>query len=172
MQEKMKLSPHSSTPMGKSGRGLARVLSLTLIASLFLSGSTIFTSPSANASTSGSMSFAGTASSFLSVSNDADLRFGTGNFTIEWWQYQTDSNNWPRVFSMGDYPAEMGVSIEGGSFYYWNGSANYVASLNNYKNTWVHFAISRQDSTLRVFQNGVQIGSNLPDTTNYAPTNT
>jgi VCBS repeat-containing protein len=113
------------------------------------------------------MSFAGTASSFLSVNSDTDLQFGTGNFTIEWWQYQTDSNSWPRVFSVGNYPAAIGVSIEGGSFYYWNGTARYVANLVSYKNTWVHFAITRQGSTLRVFRNGTQIGGDLTDNTDY-----
>jgi VCBS repeat-containing protein len=123
----------------------------------------------ANATTGGSMSFAGTASSFLSINTDADLQFGTGDFTIEWWQYQTDSNSWPRVFSMGNYPAAIGVSIEGGSFYYWNGNARFIANLTGYKDTWSHFAIARQGTTLRVFRDGTQIGSNLTDTTNYAP---
>jgi uncharacterized repeat protein (TIGR02059 family) len=157
--------------MGRSGKGLARFISLTLIISLFLSGLTIFTSPPANATSSGSMSFAGTASSFLSIANDADLQFGTQDFTIEWWQNQTDTNSWPRVFSMGNYPAELGVSIEGGAFYFWNGSARYIANLSDYKDKWVHFAISRQSSILKVFRNGSQIGSNLTDTTNYSPVN-
>ena len=49
MRARMKLFPHSSTRMSKSGRGLARFISLTLITSLFLSGLTIFVSPPANA---------------------------------------------------------------------------------------------------------------------------
>jgi uncharacterized repeat protein (TIGR02059 family) len=100
-----------------------------------------------------------------------DLRFGTGDFTIEWWQNQTDTNSWPRVFSMGNYPAALGVSIESNQFYFWNGGAKYIATLSNYKNRWVHFAISRQGSTLKVFQNGSQIGSNLTDNTDYSTTN-
>jgi hypothetical protein len=113
------------------------------------------------------MSFEGNANSFLSISNQEDLRMGTGDFTIEWWQYQTDSNSWPRVFSMGNYPATIGVSIEGGTFYFWNGTARSFGSAGTYKNAWVHFAIARQGSTLRVFKNGVQLGSDLSISTNF-----
>jgi VCBS repeat-containing protein len=137
---------------------------------LLLISPLIFVPTVAHANTGGSMSFAGTASSFLSINSDTDLQFGTGDFTIEWWQFQTDTNSWPRVFSMGNYPAAIGVSIEGGSFYYWNGNARYIANLTGYKNTWSHFAIARQGTTLRVFRDGTQIGSNLTDSTNYLPT--
>jgi hypothetical protein len=72
--------------------------------------------------------------------NTADLNFGTGDFTIEWYQYQTDENSFPRIFEMGyfdDDNISIGVSIEGGTFFYWtNTSSNGIAYFEptEYKN--------------------------------------
>jgi hypothetical protein len=120
----------------------------------------------------GSILFAGNTSAYLTVANDADLRFGTGDFTIEWWQYETDNSAFPRIFSMGTYPsASIGVSIEGGSFYFWiGGTGNLIAALTNYKNSFNHFAITRSGTTIKVFRNGTQIGSNITSSYNFNDT--
>ena len=110
-----------------------------------------------------SLSFIGNDSSYLRIPNTNEFDFGTGDFTIEWYQYQTDSNSFPRIFQVGNYPTTtIGVSIEGGTFYYWsNNSANIVKNLDSseYKNIWVHFAISRSSGTTQVFMNGTSIFS-------------
>ena len=106
----------------------------------------------------GSMLFPGTNSSYLSVPNDADFRFRTGQFTIEWFQYMTSQTSNPRVFTIGAFPsATVGVSIEGARFYFWvNGSSGINFGLTSYLNTWVHFAVTRDASNIiRIFQNGV-----------------
>ncbi len=123
-------------------------------------------------SSNGSLLFAGNASSYLTVVNDTDFRFGTGDFTIEWWQYQTDSNANPRIFSMGTYPsASIGVSIEGGTFYFWIGGApNSLGSAGTYKNVYTHFAIVRSGTTIKVFKNGTQLGSNITSSYNFNDT--
>lgn len=117
----------------------------------------------------GSILFADNQNSNLSVANDVDLRMGSGDFTIEWFQYQTDNNAFPRIFQIGNFPsASIGVSIEGGIFYLWvGGSANSIGSVTPFKNVWVHFAISRQGTSLKVFKNGSQIGSTLTNSTNF-----
>lgn len=123
-------------------------------------------------SSNGSILFAGSTSTYLTIANDADFRFGTGDFTIEWWQYETDSNGFPRIFSMGTYPsASIGVSIEGGIFYLWiGGAANSFGTLTNYKNVFNHFAIVRSGTTIKVFRNGTQLGSNLTSSYNFNDT--
>jgi hypothetical protein len=120
----------------------------------------------------GTMSFAGTTASNLSVSNTVSLRMETGDFTIEWYQFQTDTNSWPRIFSFGTYPStNLGVSFEGGTFYVWDGgSARPMGSLGTYKNQWVHFALSRQSGTLRTFKDGVLLATRANTTTNYNST--
>ena len=65
-----------------------------------------------------SLSFTGNSTSYLRIPNTNDFDFGTGDFTIEWYQYQTDNNPYPRIFQVGNYPSvSIGVSIEGGIFY-------------------------------------------------------
>jgi hypothetical protein len=120
-----------------------------------------------------SLSFLGNSTSYLTVPNSAALNFRTGDFTIEWQQYQTDTNNFPRIFQMGVYlpsvSINIGVSIEGGVFYFWSNSTPRsirVLNTNEYKNVWVHFAISRSSGTTRIFMNGTQIGS-IDDTNDY-----
>ena len=128
-----------------------------------------------------SLSFLGNATSYLQVPNTNEFDFGTGDFTIEWYQYQTDNNPFPRIFQVGNYADEeisIGVSIElgtseqlgeGGTFYYWtNGNNNSVKFLtsSSYKNQWVHFAICRASGVTNVYMNGTSIFS-MNDTNNF-----
>jgi hypothetical protein len=127
----------------------------------------------APASTGGSLLFSGSASSFLTIANDVDLRMGSGDFTIEWFQYATTvGNSFPRVFSIGSYAAQsIAVSHEGSdssrTFYAWVSGANSIEASQNYTNRWIHFAISRSGTSLRVFRDGTQIGSTLTNSTNF-----
>jgi hypothetical protein len=76
-----------------------------------LPGTSITTSASFNGSTQ-----------YLTLPASTDWAFGTGDFTIEWWQYQTGAGTFPRVFSVGPSPtASVAVSIESGTFYFWEG---------------------------------------------------
>ena len=116
-----------------------------------------------------SLSFLGTASSYLSIPSSAGTNMGTGDFTIEWYQYQTDNNAYPRIFAIGNYPStSIGVSIEGGSLYYWtNGSYRGGISIGTYKNTWVHIAIVRSSNVTTVYKNGIVFIIGFADSYNY-----
>lgn len=137
---------------------------------------TVFTSPSNNVgvSTVVQSPFSGGGSSYdfgsgdyLSLVADNSWAFGTGDFTIEWFQYETDSSPFPRIFQIGTYPnTSIGCSIEGGSFYAWFSGANYFGSAVPYKNQWVHFAIVRRSGNLYVYKDGIQFGSSQVNTTN------
>jgi hypothetical protein len=117
-----------------------------------------------------SLAFLGNATSYLRIPNTNELNFGTGDFTIEWYQYQTDTNAYPRIFQMGNADplnVSIGVSIEGGSFYYWkNNTHNTGINISDYENKWVHFAISRASGVTKIFMNGISISS-FADTTNF-----
>ncbi len=113
----------------------------------------------------GAFSFAGNQSSYIDITNNNNLNISINDFTIEWYQYQTDSNSFPRIFSIGSYDPyiNLAVSIEGGIFYFWvNNSIATSVNLgvsSNYKNKWIHFAISRISGVLKIFKNGSQIVS-------------
>jgi hypothetical protein len=127
----------------------------------------------------GSAFFNGTTTSRLrtSGSSDTTLQFGTGSFTIEWWQkLATGASSFPRVFEQS---SGLMVSIEGSSasrtFYVWGTGfisfGNITGSLNN---TWNHFAVVRSGSAtgnLKVYRNGVQLGSAATNNTNFTSTN-
>ena len=119
----------------------------------------------------GSISFNGT-NQYVSLPGSSDWAVGTGDFTVEWFQYQTSfSSSWPRIFSVGSYPStSIGVSIEGGTIYVWlaGGGPRLFASAGSISNQWVHFAITRSGTTLRIFKNGVQLtsGTNSTNVTN------
>jgi hypothetical protein len=108
-----------------------------------------------------SLSFLGDATSYLNIPNTNDINFGQGDFTVEWYQYQTDSNQYPRIFQIGSYNSgiSFGVSIESGPFYYWTpiNNINYGNQIQNYKNQWVHFAICRLNGVTNIYMNGVSI---------------
>ena len=125
------------------------------------------------ASTGGSLLFTASSSSGISFANVADFQMGTGDFTIEWFQYQlSGSATNQRIFSIGSWPsASIAVSQEGSdtskTFYAWLSSGNLIRTGINMQNSWIHYAICRSGSSLRVFQNGTQIGSTLSNSTNF-----
>lgn len=110
---------------------------------------------------------------YLTIPNGGQFQFGTGNFTVEWWQYQTGSKLYPRVFSVGGYPsASVAVSLESGSIYYWANGALTLRSYGTIINTWVHFAISRSSNVTKIFKNGVQLGPDATDNNNISNSST
>jgi hypothetical protein len=127
------------------------------------------------ASITTSASFDGS-SQYLTLPASTDWALGTGDFTIEWWQYQTSvgSGTYPRVFSVGNYPSiSIGVSIESGTFYVWEANSfRFSSILSNYLNQWVHFAISRVSGQTSVYQNGTRLGSAYSDTNNINDSST
>ena len=125
----------------------------------------------------GSILFSGSSTSGLTIPNDPDFRFGTGDFTVEWFQYQTAGDAAAqRIFSIGSYATQsIAVSQEGSltsrTFYVWVSGANAIGSNLNLTNAWNHFAICRSGTNLRIFRNGTQIGTTLSNSTNFNNTN-
>jgi hypothetical protein len=105
---------------------------------------------------------------YLSYSAGTDFALGTGDFTIEWFQYQTSQPSNPRIFQIGNYASQsIGCSIEGSAasciFYIWVPGASNVKTFTSSGNlnSWIHFAIVRIGTSLKVYQNGTQIGTTL-----------
>lgn len=83
---------------------------------------------------------------------------GTGDFTIEWFQYQTALGH-PRIFSLGeDTGATIGVSIESNKVYLWPGGNNWAIGTT-YSSTWIHVALVRTGGTSSCYINGNPVGT-------------
>lgn len=135
-----------------------------------LNGTTISNTNPYSGVTANSYLLNGT-TNYLSLAASANYSMGTGDFTVEWWQYQSQTGTAPRIFSFGNYStASWAVSIEGGTFYHWeNSSFRYSnASITPYLTTWVHFAICRINNVTSVYKNGVRLGSTYTDNNNLS----
>jgi len=118
----------------------------------------------------GSMSFNGT-STYLTLPASSDWAVGTGDFTVEWFQYQQETGGDDRIFSVNSWPsASIACSMETGvdTFYFWtNGNLINGGSISSLYNTWAHIAACRSSGTLYLFVNGTEVysGANTDDIT-------
>jgi hypothetical protein len=115
-----------------------------------------------------SYSFISSTNSFIDTPASSDWAVGTEDFTIEWFQYQTTTAGFQRVFTVDDFASiDIGVSIESAQFYYWaNDAFRYNAAGATTVNTWQHWAVVRQSGVTRVYRNGTQLGSQITDVNN------
>jgi hypothetical protein len=121
-----------------------------------------------------SYSFISSTDSYIETPASSDWAMGTGDFTVEWFSYQTTLSQFQRVFTVGDYPAiDFGVSIESGTFYFWSGGdadTDYNSASATTINTWYHWAVVRSGTTLSVYRNGTLRGSSVSNTDNINDT--
>jgi hypothetical protein len=118
--------------------------------------------------------FSSNVNSYISTPGSSDWAVGTGDFTIEWFSYQTSAGSFPRPFSVGTYStAALAVSIESSTFYYWsNSGARYSNAAGTFLNNWVHWAVVRSSGVTKVYKNGTQLGSQINDANNITNTST
>lgn len=113
---------------------------------------------------SGSILLNGT-NQYLTVPANAAFAFGTGDFTVEVWVRATGSSvgrittRQPAAGLTGSW----GFNFSSTSFAFTEvvaGEPGVTASgLPTMLNTWTHLAACRQGTTLRLFANGVQVGT-------------
>ena len=121
-----------------------------------------------------SYSFSSNINSVITFPASTDWAVGTGDFTIEWFGYQTNTSQFQRVFSVGNFPTiKIGVSIETSRFYYWaNNSFRYNSADATTTNTWYHWAVVRSSGTTRVYRDGTLRGSSISDTNDITDSTT
>ena len=126
----------------------------------------------------GSIEFNGS-TQYLVIPNGGDFAFGTGDFTIELWAYESGyvDGNYPRLFSVGTWPgASVALEIDrGGPIYgHWAGKRDQDFGNQGVsaQNTWVHYAMVRSSGLMRVYVNGVQSGSAKTATQNISDAST
>jgi hypothetical protein len=121
-----------------------------------------------------SYSFSSNINSVITFPASTDWAVGTGDFTIEWFGYQTYTSQFQRVFSVGNFTTlKIGVSIESSTFYYWaNNSFRYSSAGATTTNTWYHWAVVRSSGTTRVYRDGTLRGSSISDTNDITDSTT
>ena len=121
-----------------------------------------------------SYSFSSNINSVITFPASTDWAVGTGDFTIEWFGYQTNTSQFQRVFSVGNFPTiKIGVSIESSTFYYWaNDGFRYSSAGATTTNTWYHWAVVRSSGTTRVYRDGTLRGSSISDTNDITDSTT
>jgi Concanavalin A-like lectin/glucanases superfamily len=144
-------------------------------------GSTPFNDPlalSANAKTSlsspftgsisGSYKFPGTSNSYGTIAANSKLAVNTGDFTIEWFSYQNDTNAASTHWWYGATASpSLGISFEGSGstvdvkLYYSGGSITLATSLvkSTYNKLWTHWAVVRISGMIYFYKNGLLINT-------------
>jgi len=123
----------------------------------------------------GSMDFTPASSNrYLSLAASSDWAVGTGDFTVEWFQYQTNNGNENFIFDLGTAD-NFAVSVASGGNrmnIYMNGTKLFNPTVSATTNVWYHVAVSRISSTLYIYHNGInaQSGSNSTNVTDNTST--
>jgi len=113
-----------------------------------------------------------TSSDWLAISNAQDMRFGTGNFTMEFWfRPISRASDYPTVFQNREYgtgaiqftdrhnynPSKLQVWV----INYAGGDPMFQSTTTIANNTWYHIALTRSGNSWRFFVNGIQEGSTV-----------
>jgi len=110
---------------------------------------------------------------YLSVPSNTAFAFGTGDFTVEGWFYQTDDTTYPSALEIGNHINTTGILFitkygTGGNFacIY---SGGFYGANGTTLNAWNHIAWVRSSGVLQIYVNGVgstsaSFTNNLTDT--------
>ena len=112
---------------------------------------------------------------YVSVPGGSGFAFGTGDFTIEWFQYMITSQTNQRAFWYGTSPS-LGVSQEGvvsaKTIYVWSPSFSSQGTIALTEKVWQHHALVRISGKTYYYINGTVLNSsgatntsNITDTT-------
>ena len=112
---------------------------------------------------------------YLTVPADADNNFGTGDFTMEWYQKWTSITGYQTIWS-NNYTASLLVQTDTGTGkyrVYAGGSYLFVETNAPQIGKWHHYALVRSGNTFTIYRDGVANGSvsstnSAGDSTNVA----
>ena len=120
-----------------------------------------------------SVSFDGTGD-YLSLSDDASLQMGSGDFTIEAWVYVNAHKDLNYIYSYS-YPYQFTIDSNGHLESNFNDTDNFSTYITIQgsdaipTSTWTHVAVVRNGNTFTQFVNGAQDGTTTSSATLAIP---
>ena len=111
---------------------------------------------------------------YIEVADNATLRFGTGDFTVEAWIYPTSFTLAFVIASKGGSTSDWAFACDAstGRLYFGIGTTDYLISTGPVVtlNAWHHVAWVRSGTTMQVFLDGVSGGTSTNRTDNFNTT--
>jgi hypothetical protein len=111
----------------------------------------------------GSIYFDGTGD-YLSIANSANFKFGTGDFTIEFWG--NFSNQDGAITSGGTGSANIQIRIGAMELQFESISFSATASMAGLYNSWHHYAYARSSGVTKLFIDGT-LANTVTESNNY-----
>jgi hypothetical protein len=109
---------------------------------------------------------------YLTVPSNSAFSFGTGDFTVEGWFFQTTDITYPAALEIGNHLASTAIIFitnNGGNATIYSGG--FYATAATTLNAWNHIAWVRSSGSLKIYVNGVG-GSAVSFTNNLTDTGT
>ena len=115
----------------------------------------------------GSLAFDGTGDRLVGPATP-NMAFGTGDYTIEFWCYPSNTGYGCFIDTRSANPSTDGVSIfnNGTDLEVYSSTLILSASGAFTLNTWQFFALTRSGTSLKAFVNGTQVGSTATNSDN------
>lgn len=101
---------------------------------------------------------------WLKIPNNHALNFTTGNFTIEFWVYYLSHTGYQTPYTKG-YATSGGLLIQTYTgtgrlqVYVGSGGPQVAETSDPALNTWIHYAVVRNNGTVTIYKDGVSVAS-------------
>jgi hypothetical protein len=110
---------------------------------------------------------------YLTVAGGSSLAFGSGDFSLEAFVYPTSSGINMKIYdgrpntTAGNYPV-LQITLNNVAEFLVDATSLITGTTTILTNKWTHILVSRVSGNLRLFINGVQDGSTISNSTNFA----